>query len=329
VRCLALAQAWKEAGGTAVFLLGGEANPWAGQLSREGIETLAAESSPGSTADAREMFSVAEVLRPAAVVIDGYGFTEPFQEAISRQVAPVLVVDDGARIGGYRAHLILDQNDGASLHLYRERAPAAELLVGARYVLLRHEFLSGRNSVGPSRAQARRVLVTMGGADDPNITLDVFRALHALDRPIDVTVLVGPAYGALEELGHEVRRHPSASVVVDPPNVAEVMATADLAVAAAGSTVWELACLGIPALVGLTSENQVPVATSLVAHGIGHSVGWFRDTPAEIVAAAVGALLDDTGARSKMREAGRDLVDGMGAARVVQRLLEWKAGKHL
>ena len=58
-----------------------------------------------------------------------------------------------------------------------------------------------------------------------------------------------------------VRRHAVhidlLEVRVDEENVAAVMASVDAAITAAGSTVWELAAMRLPALIGAHEENQL------------------------------------------------------------------------
>ncbi len=48
--------------------------------------------------------------------------------------------------------------------------------------------------------------------------------------------------------------------MVDPPDIAGLMLEADLAVASASTSFWELACLGVPALLVVTADNQRAVA---------------------------------------------------------------------
>ena len=55
------------------------------------------------------------------------------------------------------------------------------------------------------------------------------------------------------------------------------MLWAELAITAAGSTCWELACLGVPAVTIVTAENQRGIAASLSHAGITQDAGWHED----------------------------------------------------
>ena len=75
---------------------------------------------------------------------------------------------------------------------------------------------------------------------------------------LEVHLIVGPANPRFEAL-RQIREQLgiACELVVDPPNMASEMIRSDLAVTAAGSTCWELAVLGVPALlVIVTAENQ-------------------------------------------------------------------------
>src|SRR5262245_47860447 len=82
MRCLALAQAWQDAGGRAVFALAGESLPLENRLESEGcpVERLTAEA--GSESDARQTTSIARRLGAEWVVVDGYQFGSTFQRVL-------------------------------------------------------------------------------------------------------------------------------------------------------------------------------------------------------------------------------------------------------
>jgi spore coat polysaccharide biosynthesis predicted glycosyltransferase SpsG len=96
------------------------------------------------------------------------------------------------------------------------------------------------------------------------------------------------------------------------------MASADLALTAAGSTCWELACLGVPALVVETADNQRWVAAVLAAAGAVERCGRWGDQDPSELAERVAALLADRVRLTAMGTAGRRLVDGRGADRVLK-----------
>src|SRR5262249_11691094 len=148
-----------------------------------------------------------------------------------------LVVDDNGEAGSYFSDLVLNQNFHASADLYSHRQGYTKLLLGSRYAMLRREFKPWR---GWTReiAQTRRVLVSMGGTDTGNLSERVIQALGTIgDSGLEARVVVGAGNPYLERLrksASQSRR--SVNLEINPANMPELIAWADVAVSAAGST---------------------------------------------------------------------------------------------
>ena len=104
-------------------------------------------------------------------------------------------------------------------------------------------------------------------------------------------------------------------IAIDPSNMPELMASADLAISSAGSTCWEMCLLGLPAIVIDVTENQQPIAQELNTRGISIRIPLADATP-EQIAVNLDALLKSEGRRAEMSSRGRVLIDGCGAERV-------------
>jgi spore coat polysaccharide biosynthesis predicted glycosyltransferase SpsG len=96
------------------------------------------------------------------------------------------------------------------------------------------------------------------------------------------------------------------------------IAWADLAVVSGGSTVWELARLGCPALVIETVPAEVRLAAGLANVGLFGRLGKATALDDERLAGDIAAKLDDAPWRARMSQLGPKLVDGKGARRVAR-----------
>jgi RimJ/RimL family protein N-acetyltransferase len=105
-------------------------------------------------------------------------------------------------------------------------------------------------------------------------------------------------------------------------NVAELMAWADVAISAGGSTCWEIAYMGLPSLVIVAADNQRPVAEGLAAAGVAEDLGWYENLSIPTVSEALVRLLESSEKRLGMSQNGRNLVDGEGVARVRKFLVD-------
>jgi spore coat polysaccharide biosynthesis predicted glycosyltransferase SpsG len=212
-------------------------------------------------------------------VLDGYGNDLAVQRRARVDHDHVLVIDDHGSLGAYDADLVLDHNIGA------DRGD----LLGSRYLLLRTEFADEPPDRPPP---GRRVLLAPGGAPSSSTTA-TFDGIAA--------GLIAAGAGLVWLRG------------VD--DVVATMASADVAVAAAGVTAYELCRVGVPAVLVAVAENQEPVARRLDDAGAAVSAD-HADSVDRTVETALG-LLDDPDRCATMTRVARRLVDGLGADRVV------------
>jgi len=234
----------------------------------------------------------------------------------------VLCIDDYGHTSHYYADWVLNQNMSANESFYQRREPYTRLLLGTRYVLLRKEFsvwCGWQREIVPI---AHKVLVTLGGSDPDNVALKVLHALKEANvSDLAVRILVGPMSSNLETLRLAIGDATSGfHVLADATNIPELMAWADVAISAGGSTCWELAFMGVPTLVVILSENQLEVAESLAAKGVVVNLGWHQRLTKKKISEPLKAVLTSAEQRLIWSERARALVDGDGAARVVMEL---------
>ncbi|MCS6802856.1 MAG: UDP-2,4-diacetamido-2,4,6-trideoxy-beta-L-altropyranose hydrolase [Chloroflexota bacterium] len=310
MRGLALAQAWRESGGEAIFALAhGEAAIEA-RLRGEGFEVIRVAAVPGSPADVEETLAIAAHW----VAVDGYHFSADYFAAIHAE-RRLLVVDDWGHAVHYDADLVLNGNAYATPALYP--STPARLLLGTRYVPLRREFLDAI-APRPTPPLARTILVTLGGADPDNRTLLVVEALRRLTLPFEARVVIGASNPHGAAIRAAAAGDGRISVLEHVRDMPALMRWADVAVAGAGTTTWELCALGVPSLLAVLADNQAPVAEAVAARGAAIALGRLDDQLPDRIAARLDLLMRSEVLRLLLSESGRALVDGRGAARVVR-----------
>lgn len=114
------------------------------------------------------------------LVIDHYGLSTTFEQAMAGFYHKLLVIDDLAN----RAHqcdYLLDQNLYPQMHSRYEKLvnKEAQLWLGPSYVLLRPEFSMFRRTVETNKLQ---FLVFYGGTDELNLTSLTIKALQQLQK---------------------------------------------------------------------------------------------------------------------------------------------------
>ena len=322
MRCLALAQAWKQSGGSATFAMSACPPSLCNRLRDEGMEILSIAARRASADDAREAARLAIELDAKWVVLDGYEFDADYQRTLRESPLCALVVDDEGRAPRFDANVLLNHNAYATPQLYANNAPHARLALGGRYALLRSEFDPWRLWRREIPEHARRILVTTGGSDPHNAAGKILDGLELLSsREMELTLVIGPACAHSEELELAAAAL-SARVVHDVRHMPELMAWAHVAITAAGSTCWEMAFMGLPALTLVIADNQEKIARCLSERGAALSLGRAENLEPRAVAEALARLLDDPLERTTLSRAGRRLIDGRGAARVVELMRE-------
>jgi UDP-2,4-diacetamido-2,4,6-trideoxy-beta-L-altropyranose hydrolase len=303
------------------FALAEEVPVFAQRLRSEGASQRLLAVEPASPADADATAALAAELGAAWIVCDGYQFGATYQARLKASGRRLLFVDDYGHGEEYCADLVLNQNLYAEPGPYARRSPDTELLLGARYALLRREFTAYPAQARRVPAQAGRLLITLGGADPADFTSLALTALAAVSD-VEVLVIVGgsnPHGARIESAARALDERVTVVAAVD--DMPARMAWADLAVTAGGSTCWELMYMGVPALVVVLADNQVRVAQAVAHHGAGVDLGRSDVLDAARVAAAIVALAGDQAARHAMAHAGQALVDGRGSERVTDAML--------
>jgi len=321
MRCLALAQAWQDAGGSVIFLTATRIPALEKRLKSEDMSVAYLAAVPGSIDDALEVANLSHDFGAAWIVADGYHFGADYQQKLKELGARLLQIDDYGHADHYYADIVLNQNIYASEEIYKNREPYTKLLLGTRYVLLRREFLKWRYWKREIPDVARKILVTLGGSDPGNIALKVIDSIKMLSHSdLEVKIIAGPSNPHEASLAEAVHRSPF-TVHRSVENIPEFMAWADVAISAAGSTCWELAFMGVPSLVFVLAENQRAVAEELDEVGMAISLGWFHEVSENSVAEVLSSLVHAGERRRRMSRTGTLLVDGAGADRVTQTML--------
>jgi spore coat polysaccharide biosynthesis predicted glycosyltransferase SpsG/RimJ/RimL family protein N-acetyltransferase len=288
---VALADAWATAGGDAEVVVPDEALEAARRLAGD-VSVRADGGRP-----------LVELAAGRWVVVDGYELGDEALGGIETE--RIVRVDDHGHHPQPRAAVVVDPNLGATASPYLGGAGGAELLLGSRYALLRP------TRVGPVevRPVAGRLLVLLGGTPSPALVTLVNEVLGTVPEEVEVVVVGG---GDLSTLGE--RPHVEGRGFVD--DVPGLLPSFDVALAAAGTTTWELCRAGLPMVLLAAVPNQVPVVDAAVASGVALGEPEVLP-PAAAVARHLALLLGDSDRRRALSSRARTVVDGRGAARVV------------
>jgi spore coat polysaccharide biosynthesis predicted glycosyltransferase SpsG len=109
--------------------------------------------------------------------------------------------------------------------------------------------------------------------------------------------------------------------------IADLMLDADLVLCSGGMSVYEIAALGTPGVVLAQNAREDRRMREFSRFGTIEYLGLGVDVDEAAILDAVRQILNDQGRRREMSAKGRALVDGYGAARAAEIVLEQVQGQ--
>lgn len=330
MRCLTLATELAARGGRCRFVCRAHDGNLIERIAASGME-VSVLPAPGKQADGSDLpltwqddaAQTAGALAGQEVdwlVVDHYGLPHEWESEMAGHCARLMVIDDFTN----RKHccdVLLNQNLGAREADYAGLVGAdTRVLTGPSFALLRQEFARARaekqRNPYPRATGPKRMLISMGGVDLPNVTGWILERLGncAAADEWEMTVVIGGQSPHRETLRKTLSEMTIPSrLIVDTTNMAELMADADLAIGAAGSTSWERCCLGLPTVVVVIADNQESIARALVEAGAAVRVQFGED---QAPGAVLADVLGNPDRIAMMAKQAASIADGLGAGRV-------------
>jgi len=330
MRCLALAQQWRDRRGRVVLVTACSFEGLLSRYRREGATIVSLERCRSHSRDAEMTAQVMREIAGSWLILDGCQFSEDYQRQIKIRGHRLLVIDDSASLPHYYADIILNQNYHAGF-LHYSAEPCTKLLLGTKYSLVRRElFIRKRRAV--SQRGRSRVLVSLGGADPENATLAIMQSFkRSLLNNFEFKIVVGVLNPNLRALRRAAQENSiRIKLKSDVKNMAALMRWAEIAIIAPGITLWELFHNGCPVICYFRDPSQKALLCALRKRGALKLLGGLNDIDERRLTSTLRELGSDPMARRRMRDLGRTIVDGNGSRRVVDLLIAaTKSGPRL
>ena len=283
----------------------------AGLIERRGYGLiLLPPISEGSSVQAA---SAVGALEPHFVLNDVRDTTTEYMQSLRSTGARTVNFDDRGP-GAVLADLLIDAN-----RLPDEAADVTPpALFGPEYIVLDESFERAHRPPKGVRDRVEELFVFAGGSDPADLTLKALEAIEQLEPAWHTTVVLGYAYRRHAEAAALAERCRRVDLVVGPEDLAPWMQEADLALCSGGIGMFEVVCVGTPALVGCQVPHELHNVRLLEKRGAVRGLGLAGELTAGEIAAVLGGLADDVAARRAMSEVGKQVVDGRGLDRVVE-----------
>jgi len=249
---------------------------------------------------------------PQRVLVDSYDYSDDAIDAIAAHVRTAVIVDFNDRTAS--AALYIDPNLGG-----KAREPhSAQWLAGSEYTIIRPAVRAQRDEDGATFDTERpRVLVFVGGSDPLGLTASVARAI-ADEVPGAVVSTVGNETSRTELL--DLVDAGRVSFSYPGTELPRLMGESDIIVCAAGTSAWDVATIGKPALFIGVVDNQMVSIAQIRQHDLGPVVDATELTGSALsraVQQGVREILADDQLRLARFQRMTTLFDGLGSSRII------------
>jgi UDP-2,4-diacetamido-2,4,6-trideoxy-beta-L-altropyranose hydrolase len=267
------------------------------------------------------------------LVVDNY-MRDHVDEKQWRKHARHLVVIDDLANRKHDCDILIDPTFGRDGQDYQDLVMQnTRIFTGVDYALLRPDFYQKREVTRARRAHQNgaisRILVSMGAMDAHNISALVLKAIAGhyakqTEKPA-IDIVLNKAAPHLETIkahcadlcaaGFAAQMH------IDTIEMAALMARADLAFGAAGTTSWERCALGLPTLMVQVADNQINILNGLDQASAAHSIADLNNVSVHKLQEALSDIAQNPAALKKMSARAFDICDGLGAQRTIPLLV--------
>jgi len=318
-RCLSLAHAFVLQKCTVVFLIEDDirANERVAQF---GFKAYNIESDLTKIDELQTILTFLQRQNFQIIVADSYEFDEDYLFALRQTGCCVIFIDDLATMS-FPCHFVVNSSIYAERLDYRSSTGDTKFLLGPKYMLLREEFWN--IPVRTIKPKVKKILVTIGGCDQNNVTPTILDILFKIDADFKVDIIVGPFFDNVSDIESAAMQFGNGQVQLfhSPTSVCNVMLDCDLAISGGGQTLYELAATGTPSLAIKLAENQHGNIEGLTQAEAICAIEELND-----LRCVVQMLLSDQFKRENMSITGRSLVSGYGAMLVAKSILSFKEG---
>lgn len=252
--------------------------------------------------------------RPELVILDSYFVTSKYMKAL-KNIAPLLYIDD-MNAFDYPADAVVNYN------IYGPELPYPEnkrYFLGPQYAPLRKEFQGlGRRVV---RERAENVLISTGGTDQYHIALRCAEYLreHPPQSNMIFHFVLGTMNQDVAELEGIAGELPFIRLHRQVTDMCSLMLQCDVAISAAGTTLYELCACGLPTVSYILADNQIQGAQAFQRVGLMPCVGDVREESCFAEQIFIGLKdLNSVKLRQETAQRMQILVDGKGAQRLAE-----------
>lgn len=317
MRCLTVALALKKIGEKITFIISDIKCKEI--IEQSGFETICLENDYSKKEE--EVSTLIKLLVNndiSFILVDSYYVTNNYFSEL-KKISKVIYFDD-LNTQCWDVNILINYNVYASKLDYSEyRTKDTVLLLGTQYAPLRDEFK--KNNITKINKDVKNIFVSAGGADPEKITELIISKICSKWDNVQFHFVVGNLNSRIDNLKNMSKEN--VIIHINETNMSKLMCQCDIAISAAGTTLYELCACGIPTITYTLADNQFLAANEFDAKSIMLNVGDCRENKrfALDLNDTIKQLVENTSLRKQMSEKMKKLVNGKGALEIAQNVI--------
>lgn len=269
MRCLSLADAFREEGVRSIFIIAG--NQLQSLIQERGFNCVVLNSTHDKLED--ELYVLIPLIKkiaPQMIILDSYFVTPKYMTEIKKEA--LLVYIDDLNMFDYPADILVNYNIYTDKMQYQQNKL---YLLGTQYAPLRKEFY---NTKKQHASTVKNVLFSTGGADQEHVALRCISYLkkHPELQMLTYHFVIGVVNQDVTEIEKETYNLPYIRLHQQVKDMKSLMMLCDIAVSAGGTTLYELCACGVPTVTYILADNQIMAAKEFEEKGIMFCAGDVR-----------------------------------------------------
>lgn len=258
------------------------------------------------------------------VIVDSYKASKELYEIISKKSKRALFIDDIGRLV-YPEGIIVNPSLDSS-HIDGSHSSNSILLSDPEYVILRDSFRDVKRE--DISNEVKKVLIMMGGTDIRGLAPLIIDNICRNMLDIEFNIVTGSK--DMEKINSQISKPNNITFYnnLDATQIMELMISSDLAITAAGQTIYELLATQTPFIPVQVIENQENNVKSLLKYNPEQIVLRYDDLDFLSNLNSALEIYSDVEYRKNYNLKYKGLVDGYGSKRIVDYLLKNMNKEH-
>lgn len=250
-------------------------------------------------------------------IVDSYLAEEQLYHLISKLAKKALFIDDNGRIK-YPKGIVVNPSLSNQAVKYPNNDTDCYLF-GAKYIILRSPFINVKRE--NINIQVKEVLITIGGTDIHNLTLQILEELRKSYSNIKYNIVWGNALKNVEEIESIGLKNVNFYENLTADEMKSIMLRSDFAITAAGQTIYELLATQTPFIPIKVAGNQENNILSLKKYNLVETILEYNEPLFKKKLNRSVEIMMRFNIRKKLVDKYKQLIDGFGRKRIVDFLI--------